>query len=109
MGSDSLVEIKSPYVAAGYTAQDAINRFPDIRKIFDKKDISKINKKHRYYYQIQGQLHITGRKHCLLVIHTTLSGAYSPIDYDHEFWNKKMEKQLVSFYNDCMLPEILDS
>ena len=106
---DWILEIKSPYTAANMPAEKAIRNIPEVRRIFDKKNVEKINKKHKYYYQIQGQLHITRRKYCLFVIHTLLSRKYLRIDVDEKFWKEKMEKQLIRFYMDCMLPEILDS
>ena len=106
---DWILEIKCPYSAANVSAEEAMTTVPAVRKIFHSKYIGMMNKRHAYYYQVQGQLHITRRSHCLFVIHTPLSRKYIIIDVDHEFWKEKMEKQLRRFYMDCMLPEILDS
>ena len=109
LDDDLVLKIKSPYTAANMSAEKAINNIPEVRKIFNKKNITQINKRHQYYYQIQGQLHITGRKHCLFVIHTPISRKYFQIDVDHKFWKEKMEKQLIRFYMDCMISAMLDS
>ena len=75
--------------------------------MFDTKNINKINKKHEVYYQIQGQLHITGRNYCMLVIHTPHNRKLTRVNVDHDFW--KTKTQLIRFYMDCLLPELVDS
>ncbi|KAL4714306.1 hypothetical protein ACJJTC_009658 [Scirpophaga incertulas] len=60
---------------------------------------------------IQGQLHITQRRLCLLGIWT---GEKSPVHIEYiarndDFWNQKMESKLVTFYMKCLLPELVDS
>lgn len=45
-----------------------------------------------YYYQIIGQLHITNRKLCYLVVYTEKWTTVETIYYDHPFWMKMSEK-----------------
>jgi hypothetical protein len=47
-----------------------------------------LKKNHKYYYQVIGQLHITQRKLCYFVIHTTNWTNIQEIKYDKEFWKK---------------------
>jgi len=56
---NGLVEIKCPQLAEHLTAEEAIEKLPSWKGVFDKKNPDKINRKHRYFYQIQGQLNIT--------------------------------------------------
>lgn len=125
VGAASLVEIKCPHSAANMTVQQALTDDPNVRKIFHQNDIAhfvennnnkflpnyiiKFNKTHAVYYQIQGQLHILKFEYGWLVIHTPLSREKFKVPVDHVFWKTKMEQQLLRFYNDCMLPEIIDS
>ena len=69
-----------------------------------------LKRNHNIYYDIQGQLHICDKKTCLLVIWT--SNRYNVfierIEKDDNFFNEKMKGRLISFYNDWLLPELID-
>uniref|UniRef100_A0A2S2Q7Z6 Uncharacterized protein n=1 Tax=Sipha flava TaxID=143950 RepID=A0A2S2Q7Z6_9HEMI len=65
-----------------------------------------LKKNHSYYYQVQGQLHITNRKYCYFVVWTPKGICVHKIERDDVFWNNKMEMTLSEFYLDHMLPEI---
>jgi len=107
--NNGLVEIKCPLSAENFTAEEAIKTLPALKSIFDKKDLNKMNQNHRYYYQIQGQLNITQREYCIFAIWTPKSMKILRINTDKIFWTNKMLPFLTRFYNECMLPEILDS
>lgn len=47
-----------------------------------------------YYYQIQGQLHITERQICYFFIYTLQWTHLEVIRYDDVFWTSKMENHL---------------
>jgi len=51
---DGLVEIKCPLSAEHLTAEEAIKTLPQLKGIFDKKNPDKMNKNHRFFYQVQG-------------------------------------------------------
>lgn len=106
---NGLVEIKCPLSAENLAAEKAIETLPSLKGIFDKKDLNKINQNHRYYYQIQGQLNITRQEYCIFAIWTPKSMKILRIDADKMFWTNQMLPFLTRFYNECMLPEILDS
>jgi len=53
-----MIEIKC-LSAENLTAEKAIKTLPQLKNIFDKKIENKINRNHRFLYQIQGQLNIT--------------------------------------------------
>jgi len=60
------------------------------------KDSSIILKRNsNYYYQVIGQLHITQRKLCYLVVYTENWTTVERIHYDHPFW-MKMSENLTS-------------
>ncbi|CAH0731039.1 unnamed protein product, partial [Brenthis ino] len=112
IGTDTIVEIKCPITASKQGLVKAIeeNKIQIIK--YNKKTMTKtINKNSKWFYQIQGQLHITGRRVCLLGI---WAGENEPIhteriEKDDEFWQKNMEPKLVQFYLKCLLPELVDS
>ncbi|KAL4718047.1 hypothetical protein ACJJTC_012087 [Scirpophaga incertulas] len=112
ISDDIIVEDKCPITAAKIEFIEAVkgNKIQSLK--YDKKTHQfVINKNSNWYFQIQGQLHITQRRLCLLGIWT---GEKSPvhIEYiarDDDFWNQKMESKLVTFYMKCLLPELVDS
>jgi len=106
---NGLVEIKCPQLAEHLTAEEAIEKLPSWKGVFDKKNPDKINRKHRYFYQIQGQLNITRRQYCIFAIWTPKSMKIVHVDVDDAFWKYQMLPCLTRFYYECMLPEIVDS
>lgn len=67
IGKDTLVEVKCPYSARAKKIAESISagEIP-----FWSKKTGNINKNHKWFYQIQGQLRITGRKFCYLGVWT---------------------------------------
>jgi len=112
LGEDGLVEIKCPSAAQNLTPEEAIilNKGNCWNFWTRNKDqqITGVNKNHDYFYQIQGQLHITKRSYCKFVVWTPKGMKIETIKRDDSFWADKMEDKLVRFYNDCILPEIVD-
>nr|XP_022911115.1 uncharacterized protein LOC111422121 [Onthophagus taurus] len=111
VGDDLVVEVKCPFSAYKTCPEEAIKQkkinfwtFNATSNTFD------INKKDKWFYQIQGQLQITGRKGCLFAIWTghniPMKVAY--IRRDKQFWRTNMEIKLLRFYKECMLPELVD-
>ena len=96
------------YNARKMSPEDAVKNNVGLLKNLILKDEETINKNHDFYFQIQGQLHISGRQTCILIIWTPLGMKSYTIEKDDEFW-KKMEPRLTEFYFDCLLPEIVDS
>lgn len=107
--NDLLIEIKCPFSAAGMVFEDAIK----LKKITFWKMCGNelvLNKSHNWYYQVQGQLHVTGRSQCLFAI---WFGSNIPlktelIEKDDLFWENYMKDKLINFFVDCLLPEIID-
>nr|XP_034194852.1 uncharacterized protein LOC117611076 [Osmia lignaria]XP_034194853.1 uncharacterized protein LOC117611076 [Osmia lignaria]XP_034194854.1 uncharacterized protein LOC117611076 [Osmia lignaria]XP_034194855.1 uncharacterized protein LOC117611076 [Osmia lignaria]XP_034194856.1 uncharacterized protein LOC117611076 [Osmia lignaria] len=106
---DGLLELKCPQSAENLTAINAIETIRHLRNIFDKRDIQEMNRKHQYFYQVQGQLHITQRKYCIFAIWTPKSIHMIRVNRDDAFWTNHMEPFVTRFYEGCMLLEILDS
>lgn len=104
---NALVEIKCPYKARDSTIEQA---FENKEILFATYIGGKLNlkKEDKYYYQVQGQLHVTGKNYCYFVIWTPKGMAYELIEKDESCWEKMFPK-LERFYFDNMLPEILNN
>lgn len=66
------------------------------------------NKKHVNYYQIQGQLHVTQRDYCLFATWTNEDIKVERVERDDNFWKEEMEPKLMSFFNEALLPEMIN-
>lgn len=60
--------------------------------------------------EVQGQLHIADKQMAYLLIYCG-SDAYEVVEIsrDDEFWKKEMEDELVFFYNEALVKELVDS
>jgi hypothetical protein len=77
-------------------------------KLNDSTQKYELKKKHNYFYQVQGQLAITGRDYCDFILLTNDGDLFiQRIDRDRAFWNA-IEPVLVEFYKECLLPEMID-
>lgn len=103
-----IIEIKCPSSAYGLEPDDAIK----LKKVdfwLPSDNLFTVNKKHKWYYQIQGQLRITRQDTCVFAIWTGPGKVkYEYIQRDEQFWKEKMEINLISFYQNCLLPELID-
>ena len=106
---DSLVEIKCPLSTKNLTAEEAIHTLPRLKGIFNKKDPNEMNRNHRFFYQVLGQLNITQCDYSIFAVWTPKSMKIVCVYRDNDFWQNKMLPFLTCFYFDCMLSEILDS
>lgn len=106
IGDDAIIEIKCPYKISEMSPKEAIEN-----KIIDccilENDMLKLKRTHNYYYQVQGQLHVTQRKFCYFVLWSPKGMLFEKIERDEEFW-KNIEPKLESFFFECLLPEIID-
>ncbi|KAL0852581.1 hypothetical protein ABMA27_016931 [Loxostege sticticalis] len=107
---EGIVEIKCPSSLFGINPDTAIETKK--LKCFKLNSASQvvINQNHEWYYQVQGQLHITKKDVCLFSVWT---GPEFPVKVvrvvrDDVFWQEKMLPKLTRFYQSCVLPEIID-
>ncbi|XP_063910990.1 uncharacterized protein LOC135128089 isoform X2 [Zophobas morio] len=106
IGNNAIIEIKCPYSAAQMTPIDAILQ-KKLAYCTSNNGKIQLKKSSDYYFQIQGQLHITRRDICHFVIWTPLGIEVERISRDDVFWSQKMEYRLEQFYYNCLLPELL--
>ena len=63
-----------------------------------------LNCNHNYFYQIQGQMAISEKKKCILVVYTLKDLKIFPIEYDENFVNLELIPRLNKFYAEIYLP-----
>lgn len=107
-GYNCIIEIKCPSSAKGMTVEEAIEKKVTFWKLVNKK--LRVNQNHDWYFQVQGQLHISNKSQCILAVWT---GSDFPLKVerilrDDKFWEEKMLTKLSNFYMDCILPELID-
>lgn len=66
-----------------------------------------VKKNCQYYWQIQGQLNITGKDTCYLAVHTDLWTENIVVDRDEQVWETFMVPKLTWFFMHALLPEIV--
>lgn len=69
IGDDSLLEIKCPAVAKELTPEEAIN-MGKIKSCLIKNGQLHLKRNDNYFYQVQGQLHISRRIYCYFCLWT---------------------------------------
>ncbi|XP_047516704.1 uncharacterized protein LOC125057211 [Pieris napi] len=112
VGTDAIVEVKCPIAPGKVGMDEAIKRNKiQIYKYNKKTNQTVINKNSNWFFQVQGQLMITGREKCIFGI---WGGEKEPmrvieIEKDEKFWKERMERKLVEFYINEMVPELVDS
>ena len=107
-----LVEIKCPARAEKLSLLDLCTK-KEYKSTFCLQyinDTYKLKKRNIYYYQIQGQLHITRRSWCDFVLWTPTTNVdnlfVERVYYDDALWRNTIYPQLYRFYVGSMLPEL---
>ncbi|XP_050510167.1 uncharacterized protein LOC126886977 [Diabrotica virgifera virgifera] len=107
IGDQALIEIKCPLSIKEHTPTDGIIS----KKISFAELINgelHLKRNHNYYFQIQGQLAITDRQFGYFLIWSPHGILVEKITRDDLFWKETMLPKLKIFYNNCLLPELLD-
>ena len=107
-----LVEIKCPARAEKISLFDLCTK-KEHKSTFClryTRETYELKRQHVYYYQIQGQLHITRRSWCDLVVWTpslTVDSLFvERVHYDDTLWSNTIYPKLHRFYMGSMLPEL---
>lgn len=110
VGEEGIVEVKCLASVKEETLSEAVKAKKNMCLELSKEGEIKLKKNHNYFYQIQGQLAITSRNWCDFIVYTKKGEIFvERIQKDTTFWTKNMLPKLTRFYQDCLLPEILDS
>lgn len=107
---EMVVEIKCPIAPFKIGLDSAIQ---EGKMHFWRKDKKTgqiyVNKKSDWFMQAQGQMHICKKDRCLLAVWYGENKIRTElITKDDKFWDEYMEPKLLSFYFDCLLPELVD-
>ena len=62
---------------------------------------------HNYYHQIQGQLHMTNRRKCTVILWTTMQMVSVQVTRSEE-WGQENIPKLLTFYKERLLPHIIE-
>lgn len=105
-----MIEVKCPSSAQTFTPKEAAEKVPAVHKwcSFENEEMQ-LNVKHDYYFQIQGNLHISKREYCLFIFWTPLGFSIQKILRDDDFWRTRMVAKLSDFYINHYLIELIDS
>ena len=67
----------------------------------------KLRESHQYYAQIQGQMAIGECPWCDFVVYTSKGASVQRVAFNSNFWSDKLLPKLISFYDSCILPELV--
>lgn len=101
VNEDAIIEVKCPFRLRNATAEEVIM---DPKYCF--RGTSELDKNHEYYHQIQGQLFLTNRSLCYLVIWTTVDVIICLVQADPQWANNI--QTLYSFYYNVFLDKLLN-
>ncbi|XP_049268020.1 uncharacterized protein LOC125756983 [Rhipicephalus sanguineus] len=104
-----LLEVKCPASKAGQTITEACQDKTFCAKLVDGSPTLK--RDHPYFFQIQGQLAVTGKTWCDFVVWTNrselhLSTFVERIYFDEDVWCEILQA-LIYFYKAAIIPELL--
>lgn len=104
---NGICEIKCPHKHRNTTIKQAV--FSDAQfclRLDEATKIIKLNNKHRYYYQVQCQIHVTGVEYSDFVVWTNKDTFIKRIMPDAELWESGLKKAELFFLR-TVLPELL--
>ena len=96
-----LVEIKCPYSIRDSTP--SADNLPYLHLVNGEP---KLERNSNYYFQIQGQMGVTGKLYTDFVVFTYYGTLIRRINFDLEFWEEMLAK-LEWFWMNCLCPELL--
>jgi hypothetical protein len=108
VGKNHLIEVKCPYSARASTIADAVDNIKDFCLSRNSKTATSytLRRKHVYWHQVQGQLHITGCEFCYFVVWATKDMAILNIRKDGS-WAANLDL-LRDFYLLHIFPKIIE-
>ena len=101
-GHTGILEIKCPYSARNMTVAEAAHEIPTFFMATSGNSM-KLKNTHQYFYQVQGQLMVTGAPFCDFVIYTSKDIHIERILPDTEVWEAMLSK-LTLFYKQHITP-----
>jgi len=102
--SEGVLEVKCPWKHRHETVANACQDASFCCEL--QSGSPKLKTTHTYYYQIQGQMAVTGRPWCDFIIYTNEDLHVERIYYDPDFWSTA-EAKLLQLYHQCVLPQLV--
>lgn len=115
VGDDTVVEVKClpsiniPLENKTTTSMREACRKKKIATTVNSDGSMQLNKSHAFFYQIQGQLNISQRNKCMLILYCDFGTEFISVERDENFWLTHMVPKLSRFFYECVLPELADS
>ena len=101
------LEVKCPYSVREMSPVDACANSGFCSEVDAATGLLKLKENHQYYAQIQGLMGVGERPWCDFVIYTMKGLSVQRIPFDSSYWTDKLLPKLVSFYDNCVAPEIV--
>lgn len=97
------IEVKCPFCARDTSVSELIK----IKKTcLIPGDQTVLDKKHKYFYQIQMQMALSKTKFCYFIMWSPKDFFVEKVNFDSNFWQEKSAKALL-FHREVILPELL--
>eukprot|EP01017_Pseudomicrothorax_dubius_P036646 TRINITY_DN526_c0_g1_i3.p1 TRINITY_DN526_c0_g1~~TRINITY_DN526_c0_g1_i3.p1 ORF type:complete len:275 (-),score=54.03 TRINITY_DN526_c0_g1_i3:26-802(-) len=104
--SPGIIEIKCPFTGKGLNMKDTAKAY---KSGFYMTEIDegkwKLNRRHDYYAQIQGNLYLHKRQWCDFIVWTDVEFVVEKITYESDFF-ENMKVRLKEYYFRFLLPEL---
>jgi len=104
------LEVKCPFSHHNVTPEEACQDKQFCCAVQEDADGTKqvvLKRDHPYFAQIQGQMAIGERPWCDFVVYTTKGLSVHRVLFDIDYWENILLPKLVSFYDNCIAPEIV--
>ena len=104
------LEVKCPYSLRNVSPVDACTApgfFCTLESNPDGSKYVSLARKHAYFAQVQGQMAIGDRPWCDFGVYTLKGLSVTRIQLDKEYWMNTLLPKLVTFYDNCVAPEIV--
>ena len=102
-----LLELKCPYSVKDSEVVSACGQVKNFPCHLLPNGTLELKKEHPYYFQIQGGMALTDTSWCDFVMWSPQWISLQRIPFDHELWEGLMLPKLSDFYQDWMLPQLL--
>lgn len=104
------LEVKCPFSHRNGTPEEACLDRQFCCTLQESTDGTKqveLKREHPYFAQVQGQMAVGKRPWCDFVIYTSQGLSVHRVLFDNDYWEDTLLPKLVSFYDNCIAPEIV--
>ena len=98
----TIIEVKCPFASRARPVNETT--VPYLQR--DENGMLQLKTLHNYYYQVQGQLLLSGRLRCLFIVYTELDFIIVDIAADTQFQMEMVDK-LKDFYDTVFCPALI--